>query len=76
MSTLSLKDPWDAGESQTSELHSGNATRGGNFGVQVGGICRAEVSVCAEKMARSCLFGYAESLSGAAVVFALSSRVG
>ena len=57
-----LKIPVDAGASQASELHSGNAMRGVNFGVQTNRMCRAVLCVCAVKgQARSCLFGCAEA---------------
>ena len=48
-----LKIPVNAGASQALELHSGNATLGGNFGVQVSGICCAVVYVCAGKDKRT-----------------------
>jgi len=44
-----LKKTVDAGTSQASELHRENVARGGNFGVQMGGMCCAVVGVCAGK---------------------------
>jgi len=57
--TLSLENPWDAGESQTSELHSGNATHGGKSFLQTNRIYCAVVCIRAEKETSAELFGLA-----------------